>query len=252
LNRSDIYFTEHGSGPPLVLVHGVMATGAMFGPVVDALAKRHRLVIPDLRGSGRSRHLPPPYSVKQQAADLSRLLDHLGIPCADVLGYSQGGPVAQQLALDYSARVRRLVLSNTYAYNMATMKERVEGRIAPVLIRLLGLKRFATLVVAQGLKRVSAAQARWVIDMIADQHPDLMIAAWKEAMAFDSRHRLREIGCPALIIAGADDNAVPMHHATLLHAGIEGSQLVVIEHADHALVWAQPERLVHAVETFLS
>jgi len=55
----------------------------MFDPVADALARHHRLIIPDLRGSGKSRHLPPPLSAKQQAEDLARLLDYLDIQSAD-------------------------------------------------------------------------------------------------------------------------------------------------------------------------
>src|ERR1700690_1595806 len=86
-----LYFTERGSGPPLLLVHGLMVTGEMFEPVIDRLATRHRVIVPDLRGHGRSRGLPPPYTTQQLASDLSRLLDHLGIESAAVLGYSQGG-----------------------------------------------------------------------------------------------------------------------------------------------------------------
>src|SRR5665213_1271242 len=85
-----LYFTEHGSGPPLLLVHGVMVTGEIFDPVIERLAARHRVVVPDLRGHGRSRGLPPPYTAAQLASDLSRVLDHLGIDSTAVLGYSQG------------------------------------------------------------------------------------------------------------------------------------------------------------------
>lgn len=85
-----LYFTERGSGPPLLLVHGLMVTGGMFAPVMERFATRHRLIVPDLRGHGRSRGLPPPYAAAQIASDLSRLLDHLNIGSTAVLGYSQG------------------------------------------------------------------------------------------------------------------------------------------------------------------
>jgi len=81
-----LYFTERGSGPPLLLVHGVMITGEMFEPVIEHFATRHRVILPDLRGHGRSRGLPPPYTAAQLASDLSRLLDHLGIDSTAVLG----------------------------------------------------------------------------------------------------------------------------------------------------------------------
>src|SRR5262245_38025319 len=105
-----LYFTERGSGPPLLLVHGAMISGDMFEPVLDQFAAGHRVIVPDLRGHGRSRGLPPPYTVAQLASDVARLLDHLHISSAAVLGYSQGGAVAQQLALDYPNRCGRLVL----------------------------------------------------------------------------------------------------------------------------------------------
>ena len=118
-----LHFTDLGSGPPLVLVHGLMITGEMFEPVVDDLARRHRVIVPDLRGHGRSRGLPPPYTVPVLAGDLADLLDHLGVWSAAVLGHSQGGVVAQQFALDYPERCSRLVLACTYAFNMASIAD---------------------------------------------------------------------------------------------------------------------------------
>jgi len=250
-----VYFTERGSGPPVLLVHGLGMSGDMFEPIVEPLAKHHRVIRPDLRGCGRSRHLPPPYSLKQQVADLAALLDHLAIAGTDALGYSQGGPVVQELTLDYPAKVRRLILSNTYAYNMATMREKMEGHIVPLLIRLLGVRRFVKLVISQGLKQIPKERAEWVANLIArtwgEADPKSIELAWREAMAFDSRSRLHEIRCPTLVIAGSDDNAVPMHHATMLHDGIAGSKLVVIAGADHALMWTRPDEWFEKVREFL-
>ena len=78
-----------------------------------------------------------------------------------------------------------------------------------------------------------------------------MLSAWREAMVFDGRRRLAEIRCPTLVIAGSNDQAVPIHHAKMLHAGIAGSRLVVVDGADHALIWTHPDDLVRATETFL-
>jgi 3-oxoadipate enol-lactonase len=244
-------FTERGSGPPLLLVHGVMISGGMFEPVVEHFAARHRVIVPDLRGHGRSRGLPPPCTVAQLASDLARLLDHLHIDSAAVLGYSQGGAVAQQVALDYPTRCTRLVLACTYAFNMATVRERIEGHLVPVLLKVLGMRTFARLVISRGLKQVGRERAQWVTGLIAEQDGRLMAAAWREAMAFDSRHRLAEIKCPTLVVAGSADDAVPLHHAQMLHAGIAGSKLVVIDGGDHALIWARPGDFVNAVDEFL-
>jgi len=109
------YYTERGSGPPLLLVHGLMVTDEMFEPVVGQLATRHRMVVPDLR-------------------------DHLGIDATAVLGYSQGGAIAQQLVLDHPRRCERLVLACTYAFNMATPREWLEGHLVPLLLHVLGMR----------------------------------------------------------------------------------------------------------------
>ncbi len=246
-----LYFTERGAGPPLLLVHGLMVTGELFEPVIEHLATRHRVIVPDLRGHGLSRGLPPPYTAAQLASDLERLLDHLGIESAAVLGYSQGGAIAQQLALDHPNRCQRLILVCTYAFNMATFSERLEGQLMPPLVSLLGMKRFAKFVVSQALEQLGRQRADWLAGLMADQDRRLMVSAWKETMAFDSRRRLAEIKCPTLVVAAANDQAVPMHHARMLHDGIPGSQLVVIDGADHAIIWAHPDELMRVTDEFL-
>jgi pimeloyl-ACP methyl ester carboxylesterase len=245
-----VYFAEYGAGPPLLLVHGLMVTGEMFRPVIEHLVSRHRLIVPDLRGHGRSQGFPPPYSVAQLASDLSRLLDHLSIDCTSVLGYSQGGAIAQQLVLDYPQRCDRLVLACTYACNMATLRERLEGQVTPLLLHMLGSRRFAKVVIAQGMKQLDKECGNWLISLLANQNTKLMVAAWREAMAFDSRSRLAQIRCPTLIVAGAHDTAVPIHHAKMLHAGIPGSQLAIFAGADHMLIWTHANELLLVMDEF--
>lgn len=246
-----LYFTERGSGPPLLLVHGLMVTGEMFEPVIGHFATRHRVIVPDLRGHGRSRGLPPPYTATQLASDLARLLDHLGIDTTAVLGYSQGGVIAQQLALDHPGRCNRLVLACTFAFNMVTLSERLEGHLTPLLIQVLGMRRLAKLSVSQGLKQLDRKQGDWLAGLIEDQDPKLMVSAWRETMAFDSRRRLVEIRCPTLIIAGSNDQAVPIHHANMLHNGIPGSRLVIIDGADHALIFTHSDEFLRVTDEFL-
>ena len=143
--RPQLFFRLAGHGEPLLLIHGLTVTGRMFDPVLPDLARQHRTIAPDLRGYGRSKYLPGPYTVSQLAADLAHLLDDLGLATVDVLGYSQGGAVAQQFAHDYPDRVRRLILACTFAYNLATFQEKIEAALAPWMLRLLGTRRFMRL-----------------------------------------------------------------------------------------------------------
>ena len=246
-----LYLTERGSGPPLLLVHGLMVTGEMFEPVIEHFATRHRVIVPDLRGHGRSRGLAPPYTAAQLASDLSRLLDHLGIDSTAMLGYSYGGAIAQQLALDHPKRCDRLVLACTYAFKMATFRERLEGHLLPLLFNVIGMRRFAKFVVSRRSRRLGKERADWVVGLIADQDRKLMVSAWRAAMAFDSRRRLAEIKCPTLVVAASNDETVPLHHAKTLHDGITGSKLVIIDGANHALIWTRPNELVGMTDEFL-
>lgn len=232
----ELYFAERGGGPALLLIHGALVDGEMFNTIVDVFARRRRVIVPDLRGAGRSRSLPPPDTAAVQANDLATLLDKLGVDRADVLGYSHGGAVAQQFAVDHADRCRRLALICTYAQNTATTREWIEAQVALLLLRTLGMRQFANLIAGLGMKHLAPGLAASVKRMMARQDLGRMIMAWKELIAFDGRPRLNRIACPTLIVAGSADNGVPMHHARELEAGIAGSRLVVIEGGDHALV----------------
>ena len=248
-----LYFTERGSGPPLLLVHGFMVTGEMFEPVIDHFAVRHRVIVPDLRGHGRSRKLGPPYTAARLACDLLRLLDHLGIDSTAVLGYSMGGAIAQQLYLDQPKRCNRLVLACTYAFKMATFPERLQGHLVPLLFRVIGMRRFAKLVfcLTRGSRRLGKERVDWLVGLIGDQDRKSMVSGWKAAVAFDSRRCLADIKCPTLIVAASNDRSVPLHHAKVLHDGITGSQLVIFDGADHGLIWVRTGDLLRVSDDFL-
>jgi 3-oxoadipate enol-lactonase len=246
-----LYFTEQGSGPALLLVHGLMVTGEMFEPVIEHFAARRRVIVPDLRGHGRSRGLGPPYTAAQHAADLSQLLDHLGIDSTAVLGYSMGGAIAQQMFLDHPKRCNRLVLACTYAFKMATFRERLDGHLLLLLLNIIGMRRFAKFVVSKRLKHLGKERADWLVSLFASQDSKLMVSAWRAAVAFDSRRRLPEIKCPTLVVAASNDQTVPLRHAKVLHDGITGSQLVIFDGANHALIWTRPHELVQVTDEFL-
>ncbi len=246
-----VYFKERGSGPPLLLVHGLMATGEMFDPAVEFFSSHHRLIIPDLRAHGHSRGLPPPYTPAQMASDLARLLDSLGIESTAVLGYSMGGAIAQQFALDYPKRCERLVLASTYTYNFVTFGDKLVGWLIPILLRILGMRGFAKFV-SLGTRQLGKERSDWLVGLIAAQDIKLMATVLRETLTrFDSRCRLAEIKCPTLIVVGPADHG-DLRQANMLHDGISGSQVAAIKGADHALLWAHTEEFEHVVEEFVN
>jgi pimeloyl-ACP methyl ester carboxylesterase len=248
-----LFVHQSGVGTPLLLIHGLMVSGAMYQPVLPALASHYRVIVPDLRGHGRSGALPEPYRVEQLAHDLAQLLDDLQVDAVDILGYSQGGAVAQQFAHDYPKRVRGLVLACTFAYNMLSRRERLEGMLSPWLVRILGLRRLARLAIyGAGGQRMPPETARWLQGILATNDTGRMVAAVEAMKAFDSRPWLHQITCPTLVIAGAEDAAVPLAHAHMLAQGIPGAQLRVVDGAGHFLILTHTDIFVQAVEAFLA
>jgi pimeloyl-ACP methyl ester carboxylesterase len=141
-----LYSRQAGNGASLLLIHGLLMNGDMFEPVLAGLANDYRVLAPDLRGFGRSGHFGPPCTVEQHADDLARLLKSQSISSTIALGYSQGGAIAQQLAMDYPNLVSNLVLCCTFAYNSLTWHEKIEGLLMPWLVRLLSAKQLAQMV----------------------------------------------------------------------------------------------------------
>ncbi len=250
-----LFFRRFGTGPSLVLLHGLAATGEMFQPIWDSLAARHELLIPDLRGSGQSAHLPGPYTVEQLAADVASLIEEQGLAPADVVGVSQGGAVAQQLAWQYPSRVRRLVLVCTFAYNLASPRERIEAWLTPWLIRLIGPAGLARLVVQSGSfggAPVAPAQVDLLRRLLAANRKEQMLAAYRAMATFDSRSWLDRIRQPTLIVSGAQDRAVPGRHARELAQGIRGAEIHELPNAGHALIYTHAREFLDLLETWLA
>lgn len=252
-NKHLVYLDLGGNGTPLLLIHGLMVSGAMYQPVLPALSLHYRVLAPDLRGHGRSGSLPGPYHVEQLAHDLMQLLDDLQIDTVNVLGYSQGGAVAQQFAHDYPRRVNSLMLACTFAYNMLSRREQLEGMLSPWLVRILGVRQMGKLAIENGGgQRVPPETARWLQEIIAANDKANMVAAVKAMLDFDSRMWLHQIKCRTLVIAGAEDEAVPLAHAQMLAQGVPNAQLRVIDGAGHFMIFTHTDTLIQTVEAFLA
>jgi pimeloyl-ACP methyl ester carboxylesterase len=110
VNGLSLRYEEHGSGEPLVLLHGGIGAGEMFAPILPGLGAGRRIIAVDLQAHGGTADVDRPLRAELMADDIAALLDHLGLERADVMGYSLGGVVALRTAIQHPARVRRLVL----------------------------------------------------------------------------------------------------------------------------------------------
>jgi pimeloyl-ACP methyl ester carboxylesterase len=113
VNGIKLYYEIHGSGRPLILLHGGLGATSMFGSNLPALAKGRQVIAVDLQGHGRTADIDRPLSVELMADDIAALIKHLGIGRSDIMGYSLGGGVALHTAIRHPEIVSRLVVVST-------------------------------------------------------------------------------------------------------------------------------------------
>jgi pimeloyl-ACP methyl ester carboxylesterase len=201
VNGIKLYYETHGAGRPMILLHGGLMSGEMFGPVLPLLAERHQVVTVDLQGHGRTADIERPIDVRLMAGDIAALIDHLRLDKPDIVGYSLGGGVAMHTAAQYPAKIRRLVAAS--------------ANIRPDAI-------YPEMRVQQG--QVGAAAAEFMKDTpmyqmyqrVAPRPEDFprLLDKIGASMAkdFDFAEEVRGLQVPTLIVAADADMAPPSHY----------------------------------------
>src|SRR5437773_5726555 len=113
VNGIKLYYEVHGTGKPLVLLHGGLFSSSLFGPTIPALAAGRQVIAVDMQGHGHTADIDRPLKLEFLADDIAALLQYLKIPKADIMGYSFGGGVALQVAVRHPELVNKLVLVST-------------------------------------------------------------------------------------------------------------------------------------------
>jgi pimeloyl-ACP methyl ester carboxylesterase len=113
VNGLDIYYEVHGSGEPLLLLHGGLGAGEIFAEILPLLSKRRTVITADLQGHGRTADVDRPLQIETMASDIVALIKALGLKRPDLMGYSLGGAVALRIAIENQSMLRRLVLAST-------------------------------------------------------------------------------------------------------------------------------------------
>jgi pimeloyl-ACP methyl ester carboxylesterase len=201
VNGIKLYYETHGAGRPLVLLHGGLGSGEMFGPILPALSERHQVIAPDLQGHGRTADIDRPLDVRLMADDIAALIDHLGLDATDVIGYSLGGGVALQTAIKYPSRVRRLAAVSANVRRDAIYPEmlaQTDQMGAPA---------------AEFMKETPMYELYQRVAPRPEDFPRLLDKIG-EALAkdFDFTEEVRGLQVPTLIVAADADMAPPSHY----------------------------------------
>jgi pimeloyl-ACP methyl ester carboxylesterase len=268
LHGRRVIYRVAGSGPPLVLVHGMLNSSRHWQQVALRLADRYTVIAPDLIGHGDSAAPRGDYSLGAHAASIRDLLAAIGVDRATIVGHSLGGGVAMQFFYQFPQRVERLVLvsSGGLGRDVSPMLRLATLPGVGVLLsiahpRLLGgLYSLGSRMRAQGndtgtylqataralrpLQTPGARRAflhtlRAVID-----HRGQRVAAT------DRLHLLEAI--PTLIVWGERDHTIPLQHGLAAHAAIPGSRFRTLADAAHFPHLDDPAGLAHVLGTFMA
>lgn len=252
VNATELFYQRIGQGPPLLLIHGLGSSGDDWAFQREEFARDHTLILPDLRGSGRSAKPRGPYSIAQFAADLWALLDALGIDCTDILGFSLGGAVALEMALARPARTRRLILCNALAnYRTDTWRKWLEAHLQLTLVRTLGLRRTARLIANRLFPHEDQAPKRQrVIDVVGANPRQAYLASIHALIGWSALERLPNLRCSTLIVA-AEHDYTPLAEKRIEAAKFPQVEFVVMPGSRHGTPFDATEGFNACVLEFL-
>lgn len=251
-----IAWDEHGSGEPVVLIHGLGSSRRRWDRLVSALtAAGYRALRLDLRGFGESGRSSRPSGMQELLADVEAFVRAAGLQRLHLVGHSLGGMIAQHFTIDRPGHVASLALASTTSHN---------GRRASAFARAMVL--FAE----HGFDRaLNDAALRPEIDRalreafpglepplemlrIGMESPNPARAdAWRACVGFSAKDRLAEIRCPVLVLHGSADPLIPFRAGELVHRAIPHSEWIEEPGAGHSLPTERAETFQRAVLDFL-
>ncbi|BDP44415.1 oxidoreductase (plasmid) [Deinococcus aetherius] len=242
VNGLRMYYEVHGTGAPLVVLHGAYMTVDLLGGLVSELAGHQRVIAPELQGHGHTADSGRPLSYEGMADDVAALLAHLGISQADVLGYSMGGAVALQLAIRHPQVVRKLVVASASCNSEGVYPELLEG------IEQMTPEVFDGTPWKEAYDRVAPNPEEFGVLVDRLKALDLEVMNWPA-------EAIQAIRAPTLLIVGDADIVRPEHAVELFRllgggvagdlTGLPAARLAVLPGTTHTAVldrasWLRP------------
>jgi pimeloyl-ACP methyl ester carboxylesterase len=250
-----IYWEERGSGEPLLLIMGLGSASDMWYRLLPEFSSSYRTILFDNRGVGRSDPHSGPYSIAAMAEDAAAVMMAAGVESAHVIGFSMGGFIAQEFALRYAERVRRLVLASTACGGSEVVWAAPEVLTAlaakDVKTREEGFWTTAPYNYAQSTPRALieedlAVTLRSLLKRESYQAQLQAITSWT-----GTHSRLRGLNIPTLVIHGDSDQLIPTENGRILARVIPKAEFVLIPGAGHRFMTDKLEGASRAIMSFL-
>ena len=267
LHGRSVTYAEAGTGPVLLLIHGMGGSYENWRAVFDPLARHHTIVAPDLPGHGRSAAGAGDYSLGALAASLRDLLISLGHDSATLVGHSLGGGIAMQLCYQFPELAERLVLVSSGGLG-PEVSPLLRAAALPgsdlFIAATAGIGRRSVPIVGRGLASVGwrpsvdVAEVARGYGSLADRDRRAAFLATLRSVVdsggqrVDATDRLYlAAGVPVMLMWGSRDPIVPVRHGELAHEAIPGSRLEIFDGVGHLPQLEAPARFVVALEEFL-
>jgi len=246
-NGVKIRYTITGTGEPVILIHPFAASIEIWGPVISDLARNHQVIAMDCRGHGKSDkpHDPKQYGI-EMVNDVVRLMDHLGIKKAIVIGYSMGGSIGMKMLTEHPERFRLAIIGGSLGFTQDESEHDETPHLGPDLLKGMPLSEAMIASAPANWPKPSAEQREMMKRMDVGQDP---VALGAETVSHEglwvTDEQIKAITIPTLVIYGGQDR--PEFYAAA-KVQFPNLQFQKIEGAGHAAAMQSPEFLldIHA------
>lgn len=251
-----IFYNRQGQGSPMLLVHGYPLSGALFGRVVDQLARNHTVVTLDLRGYGQSHAPGVTDTVDVYAEDALAVLDKLNIRKAVIGGMSMGGPTVFSMFKKARDRFDGLLLIDT-TFKDANPVEKGIWQGSEKMAEKNGSENLIPVLLPQMLtgktRMEQKPQVEYLTAIMKQASKDALVSGAKAlADRPDVSDLLGTISVPTLVLVGQDDPLYPVEVAQMMQQKIKGAQLHVVPGAAHAAIFENPQDAGGAIASWAS
>ncbi|MEM1836797.1 MAG: alpha/beta hydrolase [Pyrobaculum sp.] len=266
LDDGVIYYETFGVGEKwLVLIHGMFASGRWWKVQIEALSKKYRLLVPDLRGHGRSSPLERRVKLSKFSQDVYQLMSSLGVEKAVFVGWSLGGLVSLDLASRHPELTKGVVLVASRARRSfiriaKVLGDYLRGKLYAAYATLFFtpsetqrlMRQFIVSEIEKELARRREEVVSWIVEEVVKNRVENPIAVIMSALLSDVRNRLKYVKAPVLIIAGGRDRSLPPKYSIEIYKNIPTSRLVVLEDCGHYAPVECGEEVNRLISNFLT
>ncbi|MFW9988033.1 MAG: alpha/beta fold hydrolase [Candidatus Odinarchaeota archaeon] len=265
VNGINIYYEIYGNGFPFVMINGQSGTvnsfkslKLIFNQFISLFSKDFKTILFDKRGIGQTDDIDKQYTIKTLADDVVGLMENLNLEKANIIGFSMGGLIAQELMINYPEKIEKSVIGATH-YGMSRyimpseevtniMMRNQEGLSPEEIVKSQISLAYTEKFIKNNLNFIDTIIQNYISNPITPEAYQKQINA---ILRFNSSRRLKKVQLPTLVLHGRHDLLVPVRNAEILAELIHGTKLRIFENSAHTLLIEEPVEVLNEILNFL-